>query len=259
MSERLDSIRRRAGKYCLLGADDALYLLRRLDRERDVVERERNLTFDDDVCNGSTSGYSFRADAEAESRREQPDLWRDACDDKLAKPTLEGEGPKGDVGDVWAVNPAVRDCRPGQHASPTIDTPAATVAADPATPDPCDGIPAHTWSGWRKGDEYSLPPLAVMLPPPPPCPTCGGQMGYVAMTVPGRPRCFRCEPEPSQWREGPPPEEFGWVWFPDDGVWPAQGLPGDTITTTRDDGILRWQHDWRWMPLETPAPPEVTP
>ena len=164
-----------------------------------------------------------RSFAEDESRREKPDLWLDDdCDGKTTQPCVEGQ-------------PA------------------------PATPDPCDGISAHAWSGWRKGDEYSLPPLAVMLPPPPPCPTCGGQMGYVAMTVPGRPRCFRCEPEPSQWREGPPPEEFGWVWFPDDGVWPAQGLPGDTITTTRDDGILRWQHDWRWMPLETPAPPEVTP
>ena len=181
MSERLDSIRRRAGKYCLLGADDALYLLRRLDRERDVTERMTG------------AWIVSRPFAEDESRRERPDLWQDDCDD--GNPCTGEPCAKANSAPV-APDPATTTPAP---AKPCNDD-----GCEPATSDLCD-VPAHTWSGWRKSDEHSLPPLTVMLPPPPPCPTCGGQMGYVAMTVPGRPRCFRCEPEPSQWREGPPP------------------------------------------------------
>jgi len=178
MSDRLDSIRFSSAPPT---PADMAYVFRRFDRERDVTERMTGAwivsrSFAEDESRREKPDLRMtgawivsRSFAEDESRREKPDLWLDDdCDGKTTQPCVEGQ-------------PA------------------------PATPDPCDGISAHAWSGWRKGDEYSLPPLAVMLPPPPPCPTCGGQMGYVAMTVPGRPRCFRCEPEPSQWREGPPP------------------------------------------------------
>jgi len=162
MSEREDSIRRRAGKYCLLGAEDALYLLRRLDRERDVVERVRDLAhYDIGVCSGSTfgccggtSGYVFCDNAEAESRRMKPDLWNDDENPCTGEP-----------------------CAPAQPAPVTTTATAAT------------NTKSCTY------DESA--PLTLTLPPEQPCPTCGGEMGYQTVLVPSRSRCFRCEPEPA--------------------------------------------------------------
>ena len=219
MSEREDSIRRRAGKYCLLGANDALYLLRRLDRERDVVERERKLTQDDDVCNGSTSGYSFWADAEAESRREKPDLWDDD-----------------------GIPCADASCAPAQPAPVTTTATAAT------------NTKSCTY------DESA--PLTLTLPPEQPCPTCGGQMGYQRVLVPSRRRCFRCEPEPSLWREGPPPREvLFWLWRPENAPQLVKAWydPGHLLWVNEAHGYAPWQPDWRWLPLEPPAAPEVKP
>ena len=219
MRERLGRIRRMAQDWTLIISAGVRHLLRLFDREQDVVERLRNLTHDE-VGRCSMGSYGCCGGTSGYAF-----CYCAEAESRRMKP------------DLWA------DCDDG---IPCTDAPCAP--AEPATAAITNACTYHESA-----------PLLIPLLPESPCLTCGGRMGYQMMTVPGRLRCFHCEPEPSQWLREPERAGWGWLWEGECVVDHPVCVHRYATTTPWLSTVGAWQPDWRWMPLETPAPPEETP